>query len=106
MREKAEALKEYGDAAKQQMQLDALKVYFEQVPKIAEASGMAYQNVEKIYMYGGDSSKLTKDIMTNVTQISESLGESLGIDVKSVLGKLMEGQKGKQKKDSNTKLSD
>ena len=45
MREKAEALKQYGDAAKQQMQLDALKVYFEQLPKIAEASGKAYHNV-------------------------------------------------------------
>ncbi len=90
MREKAEALKEYGDAAKQQMQLDALKVYFEQLPKIAEASGMAYQNVDKIYMYGGDSSRLTKDIMTNVTQISESLGESLGIDLKSLLGRLID----------------
>ena len=92
MREKAEALKEYGDAAKQQMQLDALKVYFEQLPKIAEAAGMAYQNVDKIYMYGGDSSKLTKDIMTNVTQVSESLGETLGIDLKSLLGKFVEGK--------------
>ena len=92
MREKAEALKEYGDAARQQMQLDALKVYFEQLPKIAEASGKAYQNVDKIYMYGGDSSKLTKDIMTNVTQVSESLGETLGIDLKSLLGKFVEGK--------------
>ena len=101
MREKAEALKEYGDAAKQQMQLDALKVYFEQLPKIAEASGMAYQNVEKIYMYGGDSSKLTKDIMTNVTQISESLGESLGLDLKSVLGKLIESHTDEKKEGEN-----
>ena len=97
MREKAEALKEYGDAAKQQMQLDALKVYFEQLPKIAEASGKAYQNVDKIYMYGGESSKLTKDLMTNVTQISESLGETLGLDLKSMLGKFLEGKLGKEK---------
>ena len=100
MREKAEALKEYGDAAKQQMQLDALKVYFEQLPKIAEASGKAYQNVDKIYMYGGDSSKLTKDIMTNVSQISESLGETLGIDLKSLLGKFVEGKIEKGKKEN------
>ena len=51
MREKAEALKEYGDAARQQMQLDALKVYFEQLPKIAEASGKAYQNVDTPGIY-------------------------------------------------------
>ena len=86
MREKAEALKEYGDAAKQQMQLDALKVYFEQLPKIAEAAGKAYQNVDKIYMYGGDSSKLQSDIMKNVTQVSEGLGQTMGIDLKTLLG--------------------
>ena len=86
MREKAEALKEYGDAAKQQMQLDALKVYFEQLPKIAEAAGKAYQNVDKIYMYGGDCSKLQSDIMKNVTQVSEGLGQTMGIDLKTLLG--------------------
>lgn len=43
---KAEAMKEYGDAARQQMELDTIKVYFEQLPiipldenmKIGEAS--------------------------------------------------------------------
>ncbi len=92
MREKAEALKEYGDAAKQQMQLDALKVYFEQLPKIAEASGKAYQNVDKIYMYGGDSSKLQGDMMKTITQVSESLGETLGIDLKTLAAGLVGGK--------------
>ncbi|MCQ2591725.1 MAG: hypothetical protein MJ188_02985 [Treponema sp.] len=92
MREKAEALKEYGDAARQQMQLDALKVYFEQLPKIAEASGKAYQNVDKIYMYGGESSKLQSDIMKNITQVSEGLGETLGIDLKSLLGRFIDNK--------------
>ena len=92
MREKAEALKEYGDAAKQQMQLDALKVYFEQLPKIAEASGKAYQNVDKIYMYGGDSSKLQGDMMKTITQVSEGLGETLGIDLKTLTASLIGGK--------------
>ncbi len=92
MREKAEALKEYGDAAKQQMQLDALKVYFEQLPKIAEASGKAYQNVDKIYMYGGDSSKLQGDMMKTITQVSEGLGETLGIDLKALAAGLLGGK--------------
>lgn len=92
MREKAEALKEYGDAAKQQMQLDALKVYFEQLPKIAEASGKAYQNVDKIYMYGGDSSKLQGDMMKTITQVSESLGQTLGIDLKTLAAGLVGGK--------------
>lgn len=85
LNKKAEAMAKYGDAAKQDMQLEALKLYFEQLPKIAQAAGAAYSNVDKIYMYGGDSSQLQGDIMKNVTQISEALGQSLGIDPKNLL---------------------
>jgi flotillin len=63
LREKANAMKEYGDAAKQQMQLDTLKVYFEQLPAIAKAIGEGYTNVDSIYMYGGESSKLAGDML-------------------------------------------
>lgn len=102
MREKAEALKEYGDAAKQQMQLDALKVYFEQLPKIAEASGKAYQSVDKIYMYGGDSSKLQGDMMNTITQVSEGLGQTLGIDLKTLAAALLGGKIGADLADNKT----
>ncbi len=88
---KAEAMAAYGDAAKQDMQLQALKVYFEQLPAIAEAIGKGYTNVDSIKMFGGDTSKLAGDIMTNVTQISDGLSESLGIDLKSLLAGFMGG---------------
>ena len=91
---KAEAMAAYGDAAKQDMQLQALKVYFEQLPAIAKAVGDGYQNVDKIMMFGGESSKLAGDIMTNVSQISEGLSESLGIDLKSLLAGLVGGKLG------------
>ena len=89
---KAEAMAAYGDAAKQDMQLQALKVYFEQLPAIAKAIGDGYQNVDKIMMFGGESSKLASDIMTNVSQVSEGLSESLGIDLKSLLAGFMGGK--------------
>ena len=89
---KAEAMERYGDAAKQDMQLQALKVYFEQLPAIAKAVGEGYQNVDKIYMYGGDTSKLAGDIMTNLTQVSEGLSESIGIDLKSLLAGFVGGK--------------
>lgn len=92
LREKAEAMKEYGEAARQQMELDTLKVYFEQLPDIAKAIGDGYQNVEKIVMLGGDSSKLAGDIITNVTQISEGMSQSLGIDLKSLLAGIIGGK--------------
>ena len=50
--------------------LDTLKVYFEQLPKIAEAVAKGYMNVDSIKMFGGDSSKLAGDIMTTVTPVS------------------------------------
>lgn len=84
---KAEAMKQYGDAARQQMELDTLKVYFEQLPKIAETVAKGYTNVESIKMFGGDSSKLAGDIMTTVTQVTDGIKESTGLDINEMLAK-------------------
>lgn len=84
---KAEAMKQYGDAARQQMELDTLKVYFEQLPKIAEAVAKGYMNVDSIKMFGGDSSKLAGDIMTTVTQVTDGIKESSGLDINEMLAK-------------------
>ena len=94
---KAEAMAAYGDAAKQDMQLQALKVYFEQLPAIAKAVGEGYTNVDKIYMYGGDTSQLAGDIMKNVSQVSEGLSQSLGIVLNSLLTGFLGGQLGRDK---------
>ena len=84
---KAEAMKQYGDAARQQLELDTLKVYFEQLPKIAEAVAKGYMNVDSIKMFGGDSSKLAGDIMTTVTQVTDGIKESTGLDINEMLAK-------------------
>lgn len=95
---KAEAMKQYGEAAQMDMQLKAITTLFEQMPAIAEAAGKAYTNVDKIYMYGGESSKLQEDIIKNITQVSEGLSQSMGIDLKGllsgVLGAKLVGSKG------------
>ena len=82
---KAEAMKQYGEAAQMDMKLQAIKIYFEQLPAIAEAAGKAYTNVDKIVMFGGESSKLTEDVVKNITQLSEGLSNSLGVDLKDIL---------------------
>lgn len=82
---KAEAMKEYGDAARQQMELDTLKVYFEQLPKIAEAIGTGYANVDSIQMYGGDTAKLAGSIMETMTQVTAGVKGSTGIDLSAML---------------------
>lgn len=97
---KAEAMKQCGDAAKQQMELDTLKVYFEQLPKIAEAVAKGYTNVDSIKMFGGNTSQLAGDIMTTITQVSDGIKESTGIDPTEALKGAL------KKKDSNVKTSD
>lgn len=89
---KAEAMKQYGEAAKMDMQMEALKLYFQQLPAIAQATGQAYTNVDKIVMFGDDTSKLSGNIIKNVAQVSEGLSESLGIDVKTLLTGFLGGK--------------
>lgn len=89
---KAEAMKQYGEAAKMDMQMEALKLYFQQLPAIAQATGQAYTNVDKIVMFGDDTSKLSGNIIKNVAQVSEGLSESLGIDVKTLLAGFLGGK--------------
>lgn len=88
MLEKAEALKQYGDAAKQQMELDAVKVLYEQLPAIAEAIGKGY-NGAQIHLIGNDSGQLAGNMMANITQIVEGFKGSTGVDPVSVISGML-----------------
>lgn len=88
MMEKAAALKEYGDAAKQQMELDAVKVLYEQLPAIAEAIGAGY-NGANIHLIGNDSGQLAGNMMSNITQIIEGFKGSTGIDPTAVISGML-----------------
>ena len=83
MMKKAEALKEYGDAAKQQMELDAIKVLYQQLPAIAQAIGEGYANAD-IKLIGNDSGQLAGNMMSNITQIIEGFKGSTGIDLGAI----------------------
>lgn len=84
MLEKAEALKQYGDAARQQMELDAVKVLYEQLPAIAEAIGKGYSGAN-IHLIGNDSGQLAGNMMGNMTQIIEGFKGATGVDPMSVI---------------------
>lgn len=76
---KAEAMKKYGQAA-------VLEMYFKAMPDIAKNIASPLNNVDKITMYGeGNNAKLISDITKSVTQVTEGLNESLGINIKSAL---------------------
>ena len=88
MMEKAEALKQYGDAAKQQMELDAVKVLYEQLPAIAEAIGKGYAGAD-IHLIGNDSGQLAGNMMGNITQIIEGFKGATGVDPMSVISGML-----------------
>lgn len=76
---KAEAMKKYGQAA-------ILEMYFKSLPDVAKNVAEPLKNVDKITMYGeGNNSKLVGDITKAVTQVSDGLNDSLGVDIKSLL---------------------
>lgn len=83
MMKKAEALKNYGDAAKQQMELDAIKVLYQQLPAIAQAIGEGYSKAD-IHVIGNDSSMIAGNMMSNITQIVEAFKGSTGIDLGAI----------------------
>ena len=88
---KAVAMKQMGEAA-------VLEMYFNAMPEIARNIAEPLTKVDKITMYGdGNAAKLTKDIMTTLTQVTDGLKESAGIDLQAVLsgflgGKLADGK--------------
>lgn len=76
---KAEAMKQMGEAA-------ILEMYFKAMPEIARNIAEPLAKVDKITMYGdGNSSKLVKDIVGTLTQVTDGLKESTGVDLQSVL---------------------
>ena len=76
---KAEAMKQMGEAA-------VLEMYFKAMPEIAKNIAEPLAKVDKITMYGdGNSSKLMKDIMNTINQVTDGMKESTGIDLSSVL---------------------
>ena len=76
---KAEAMKQMGQAA-------VLEMYFKAMPEIAKNIAEPLAKVDKITMYGdGNSSRLMKDIMNTLNQVTDGMKESTGIDLSSVL---------------------
>lgn len=84
--EKAEAMKQYGDAAVIEMVVGAL-------PEIAKNVASPLNNVDKITMYGdGNNTKLLRDIINGTTQVTEGVASGLGLDVKSLISGFLGGK--------------
>lgn len=88
MMKKAEALKQYGDAAQRQMELDTVKVLYEQLPAIAQAIGAGYADAD-IHLIGNDSGQLAGNMMGNITQIIEGFKGSTGVDPTALISGML-----------------
>lgn len=94
---KAEAMKQYGKAAVMDMQLDALKTYFSVLPEIAKNIAEPLKQVDSITMYGeGNTARLTEDITKTMSQVTNGIKDSTGIDPTVLLTSFVE------KQDNNT----
>ncbi len=83
---KAEAMTKMGEAA-------VLEMYFNALPEVVKNAAMPLTNVDKITMYGdGNSSKLMKDVMGTVVQVTDGLKESTGVDLAAVLAGFLGGR--------------
>ena len=83
---KAEAMAKMGEAA-------VLEMYFNALPEVVKNAATPLGNVDRITMYGdGNSAKLMKDIMGTVTQVTDGLKESTGVDLTAVLAGFLGGK--------------
>ncbi len=83
---KAEAMTKMGEAA-------VLEMYFNALPEVVKNAAAPLNNVDRITMYGdGNSAKLMKDIMGTVTQVTDGLKESTGVDLAAVLAGFLGGK--------------
>ncbi len=83
---KAEAMAKMGEAA-------VLEMYFKALPEVVKNAAEPLNSVDRITMYGdGNSSKLMKDIMGTVVQVTDGLKESTGVDLTAVLSGFLAGK--------------
>lgn len=83
---KAEAMAKMGEAA-------VLEMYFKALPEVVKNAATPLNNVDKITMYGdGNSTKLMKDIIGTVVQVTDGLKESTGVDLQAVLSGFLGGK--------------
>ncbi len=83
---KAEAMLKMGEAA-------VLEMYFKALPDVVKNAAAPLEKVDRITMYGdGNNTKLIKDIMNTVNQVTDGLKESTGVDLTAVLSGFLAGK--------------
>ena len=83
---KAEAMQKYGEAA-------ILEMFFKAFPEAVRNAAEPLGNVDSITMYGdGNNEKMVGSIMNTVTQVTDGIKGSTGIDLKSMIAGYLGGK--------------
>ena len=94
---KAEAMAKMGEAA-------VLEMYFKALPEVVKNAAAPLEKVDRITMYGdGNNTKLMKDVMNTVNQVTDGLKESTGVDLTSILAGFLTGKAATMGVQSNDK---
>ena len=98
----AEAMSKKADAWKQYTQAAVMQILIDKLPEIAAAISAPLAKTEKIVIinYGGDSagaSKLTKDVINVIAQLPPAVEALSGVDLQEVI-KNIPGIQGMEKK--------
>lgn len=95
---KAEAMLKMGEAA-------VLEMYFKALPDVVKNAAAPLEKVDRITMYGdGNNTKLIKDIMNTVNQVTDGLKESTGVDLTAVLSGFLAGKASEKSEPVNVNI--
>ncbi|WP_083258482.1 flotillin family protein [Cellulosilyticum sp. I15G10I2] len=101
----AEGIDKKAEAMQKMQEAAVLEMYFKVLPEIAANVAKPLEKVDKITMYGeGNTTRLVGDITKSATQITDSLTDALGIDIKSFIAGII-GTKAMSSNTINTEKS-
>ena len=86
---KAIAMQKYGEAA-------ILEMFFKAFPEAVRNAAEPLSSIDSITMYGsGNNEQMVGSVMNTVTQVSDGIKGSTGIDLKSIISQYVNGEVGK-----------
>ncbi len=89
----AEGIEKKALAMQKMNEAAILEMYFNALPDVVKNAATPLNNIDRITMYGdGNTTKLMKDIMGTVVQVTDGLKESTGVDLSAVLAGFLGGK--------------
>lgn len=89
----AEGIEKKALAMQKMNEAAILEMYFNALPDVVKNAATPLNNVDRITMYGdGNTTKLMKDVMGTVVQVTDGLKESTGVDLSAVLAGFLGGK--------------